>query len=230
MNRIAKILAALAMSAATATAGIAPVMIDKNPAPPPPSDPCAGPISYTNVELLYAYTDFDEDAFDNGDGFDIRFEYEAMKSFYVTASVDYDSFDYSPPNFDGQRIGSASVETWTLTLGIGGHLELTENIHLAGDAGFVYTDIESDYSIDATVPRRGLSDSETGWFVRPHIRAKWGCLTVHAGGAYSDLGDNDEWTLYGRLYYQVAAQWDLTAGLSSGEDADVYSAGVRYRF
>ncbi len=46
------------------------------------SDPCAGPISYNNAELLYAYTDYDNFS-DNGSGALLRIEYSAWDNLYL---------------------------------------------------------------------------------------------------------------------------------------------------
>jgi hypothetical protein len=230
MNTAYVTLCGLTLSAACAFAGIDPSPVDKNPVTPPPADPCAGPISYSNVELLYEHTDFDAGNVDSGNGAVLRYEYEAMKQFYITVDADYDSYEFTDRFVTGQDGRVVDIEQWTVSLGIGGHIALTDNIHLAGDAGITYTDVSGDFG-GAVVTNGRFDDSETGWFIRPHIRAKWGCLTVHAGGAYHDYGgDYDEWSAYGRLYYQITQQLDLTAGISSGDEADVYSAGVRWRF
>ena len=225
-----KAVCALALAPAALFAGVRPAPVDKNPVHPAPQDPCAGPISYTNVELIYEYTDFDAAGFDNGDGVALRFEYELAKQFYIKADVDYSSYDFVDRQDTGQFSRGFGVDQWTLTLGVGGHIALTENIHLAGDAGLVYTDISGSSGYDDDYYGYG-DDSETGWYIRPHIRAKWGCLTVHAGASYVDLGDDaDEWAAFVKAYYQITPVLDLTAGYSGGEEADVWSAGVRYRF
>ena len=220
---------AFLLTPAVALAGIVSAPVDKNPVTPQ-ADPCAGPISYSNVELLYEYTDFDDGDLDDGSGATLRYEYEAMKQFYLTVDADYDSFDYTPFSDIGQGRRTFEIEQWTLSVGVGGHIALTDNIHLAGDAGLVYTDVSTDYN--GVIPGgNNFDDDETGWFIRPHLRAKWGCLTVHAGASYYDFdSDFDGWTGYGRLYYQITTSLDLTAGVSFGEDSDVYSGGVRWRF
>jgi hypothetical protein len=220
---------ALTLAPAMGMAGITPAPVDKNPVQPV-QDPCDGPISYSNVELIYEYTDFDDNRLDDGGGATLRYEYEATKQFYLTVDADYDSYEFSPVSVDGQNFRAFDVEQWTLSVGIGGHIALTDNIHLAGDAGFVYSDVSADFNGVIPAGNR-FDDDNTGWFIRPHLRAKWGCLTAHVGAAYYDFdSDNDGWTGYGRLYYQITPSLDLTAGVSFGEDADVYSAGVRWRF
>ena len=219
------ILAAFCVTASLATAGVTTTTVDKNPAPPPPPpDPCAGPISYNNVELLYAYTDWDNFGGD-GDGGILRLEWSPIANLYFTIGAEYNDFDLG--------------NIWTLHAGIGGYFPLTHNIHIAADAGVLYSDWEIDFDdIKVPTPVGDLvddndSDNDTGWYVRPHLRAKWGCLTVHAGALYSDVGNNDDfeqWSWFVNAYYQVAHNWDLTAGYRGGETADVFTAGVRWRY
>ena len=114
---------------------------------------------------------------------------------------------------------------WGFTAGVGGYIALTENIHAAADGGLVY------YNWDGTGANY-LDDDDTGWYVRPHLRAKWGCFEAQAGATYVDISDSDEWNWFIKVYYQVAQGWDLTAGYSEADDgdADVWSVGVRKRF
>jgi hypothetical protein len=214
MKKTTTILAALAASVLTVTAG--------TPAPVPapvcvaPADPCAGPISYSNAELLYAYTDFDNSS-DNGDGAILRLEYSAMDNFYVAVSGEYHE--------------AGIIDMWSISGGVGGYVPLTENIHLAADGGVLWVnyDVDSDPFSSAN---NGWSDDDVGWYVRPHIRAKWGCLEVHAGAQYSDVSDFDidEWAVFANLYYQVAPGWDLTAGVAHSSERTTVTGGARYRF
>lgn len=227
MIRTATVLAGIVFSAATATAGIAPAPLDKSPAPP--ADPCAGPISYTNIELLYERTDFDGNNRDDGDAGVVRFEWGTKQNLYFTFDADRNSYDYTTEGIRDQT-ASWSIDQWKVSAGIGGHIELTDNIHLSGDAGIIYTDIDANRRSGGFFDAQSPDDSETGWFIRPQIRAKFGCWTIHAGGTYQDFGGEDEWTVYGRVYYQIAPKWDLTLGFSTGDEANVYSGGIRWRF
>jgi hypothetical protein len=229
MKSTTVILAGIALSIVNASAGVAPAPMDKNPAPPP-ADPCAGPISYTNIELLYARTDFDGNSRDDGDAGVIRFEYGAVKNFYFTLDVDRNSYDQTVAGIR-DITQTFSIDQWKVSLGVGGHISLTENIHLSGDAGVIFSDVDAS-SGGTAIPGavRNPDGSETGWFVRPQFRAKWGCFTVHLGAEYRDFGGDDNWSVYTRLYYQVSPKWDLTLGFATGDEADVYSGGVRWRF
>jgi hypothetical protein len=223
MKKTTSILAALAMGVVSATAGVepAPVSSGKGVAPPPPPiDPCAGPISYNNVELLYVYTDLDFGG-DNGDGGRLNIEYSPMANFYLRLGGEYSTFDI--------------VDTWWLYGGIGAYFPLTDNIHIAADGGVVYSDISvDDYLVVEPLGDNGdLDDNDTGWYVRPHIRAKWGCFEVHAGATYRDVWEDESWNYWVAAYYQVAPNWDITAGYSDGDgdlDGEVITAGVRWRY
>jgi outer membrane cobalamin receptor len=219
MKKTTAILAALSMGLLTATAGVAPAPVTgKNP-PPPPPDPCAGPISYNNIELLYANTDLGGYYDDDSDGVVLRAEYSPANNIYLTASGGYHDWD--------------SGNMWQLSAGIGAYVPLTDNIHLAADGGVCYVDWEQDYyrsSKGSSTSYYTVSDSDTGWYVRPHLRAKFGCLTVHAGATYKDVGDEDDWSWFVSAYYQIMQNWDLTVGYSDGDQSETITGGVRMRY
>ena len=208
------------MVAANAAAGVAPAPVSsgKGVAAPPPVDPCAGSISYNNVEFLYAYTDLGGFR-DESDGGVVRAEYSPMANFYLTGSVGYDDWD--------------TGNMWTLSGGLGAHYPLTENIHIVAEGGVIRADWEQDvaWSVEPGVINYDtIGDDDFGWYARPHLRAKFGCLTIHAGAVYEDVADNDQWSWFARGYFQIAPNWDLTAGYSDGEDAERLTAGVRLRY
>lgn len=214
MKKTATILAALGLSVASSIAGPMPPA----PAGPPPpmSDPCAGPISYNSLELLYANTNGDFNA-DDADGVRLNFEYSPASNFYVRITGGYDSGNI--------------FDEWNLSAGIGGYIALTENIHAAIDGGLIY----SDFSKDDTDPRplfsNAFDDNDTGWYVRPHLRAKFGCFEIQAGATYKDIYNDTNWDWFAQVYYQVAQGWDISAGWNEGvAEADVWTVGVRKRF
>ncbi len=191
---------------------------DKGVAPTQPPAPMVEGPSYSNVELLYAYTDFDTN---NGDGHanggQLNIEYSPMKHFYVTAGAEY----YSQDNID----------LWTVHGGIGAYWEITPNIHIAADGGILWTDVEYD-----NVASGDDSDSDTGWYVRPHLRGKWGRFEAKLGALYRDLGDfnaageDGRWAGFAQVYYGLTPTLDLTAGVLVDEDFTQVSGGIRWRF
>lgn len=215
------ILATLAAGLVSATAGVRPAA----PAPVVRPDPCAGPISYNNAEFLYAYTDWDGGG--SGDGLIARVEYSAWDNFYVAGGGAYHE--------------AGNVDMWSLSAGAGAYMALTDNIHLVGEAGVLWTSWDGgDVWVDDGSSGSGGSggywdsneDDEFGWYARPHMRARWGCLEVHAGALYTDVGGDfdDEWSGFVSLYYQVAPGWDVTAGVTHNSDATTITGGARYRY
>jgi hypothetical protein len=227
MKKTAIILATFAMGVTSAIAGPPPpAPVDKGPVPgPAPMDPCATPISYNNIEALYASTDWGGFE-DSADGGILRAEYSPWQNIYIAGGVEYSDVEFG--------------DLWIFNIGLGGYFPLTPNIHIAADGGYVYADFE----LDDDEFGGDDSDSEDGWYVRPHIRAKWRCLTAHAGALYRDLNDDDDgssengddgdsgdWAWFVQLYYQIHPNWDITAAYMDGdEDFDQWSAGVRFKF
>ncbi len=249
MKKTNTILTLMALSAATAFAGVEPAPVSSGKgtmAPPPPVDPCAVPISYNNVELLYANTDSGSYYNDSSDGIQLNVEISPWNNIYFAFGGSYTDEDHG--------------STWTLNGGIGGYLPLTDNIHLAADAGILYINSDTDSYLVPTPQGNGsgggkmydyysYDDSDTGWYIRPHIRAKWSCFEVHAGVMYVDVdnivddfdnGDldnsyndeGDDWAFFVQAFYQVAPGWDVTAGYTTWDesDADTWTIGARYRF
>src|SRR5262245_57871608 len=119
MKKTSTILALMALSVVTATAGPPPPAPTGKGTAVPPVDPCAGPISYNNVELVYMNTDGYGGYNEDGDGVRLNVEYSPWNNIYLTASASYTDFN----------IG----EVWNLSGGIGAYVALTPNIHLAAD-------------------------------------------------------------------------------------------------
>jgi hypothetical protein len=81
-------------------------------------------------------------------------------------------------------------------------------------------------------PDNNFSETEddTGWYVRPQIRGKWGCFTAHLGAEYRDVRNNENWIYFANVYYQVNPAWDLTVGYRHTDDFDAVTGGVRWRY
>jgi len=205
----------------TAYGGTTYVSSGKNPPPPPPPvEPCAGPISYSNIELLYAYTDFDNNGGGNShtNGAQLNIEFSPFNHFYLTAGAEWFS--------------ESDADLWVLHAGIGGYIPLTDHLHLAADGGVLWTDVEFDNNVVAGDD----SESDWGWYIRPHLRGKWGCFEAHAGAIYRDMGDfntnggHGRWGGFAQLYYHLTTSLDLTAGVLADEDTTQVNGGLRWRF
>lgn len=235
MKTKSAILAALSISVASAVAGVTTTTYSGKeqpaPGPAPVDDPCAGPISYNNIELLYANTDFGFG--DNSDGAILRAEYSPMQNFYITASIEY--FDLESDFFQ---------DMWDFSIGLGGYFPLTDNIHIAADVGYInrrFDNLNDNGTIGDTLDDFWDSETDSGWYARPHFRGKWGCFSAHAGAIYRNLDvednvdddffDGGDWAYFIQLYYQLHRNWDITAGYLNGEhDLEQWTVGARYRF
>lgn len=218
MNKTAVTLAALTVSALTATAGTHSGKAIPTAPPAAPMDPCAVPISYNNVEALYAYTDWD-DLDDHGNGGILRAEFSPFQNFYVALGAEYHEV--------------SDVDIWALSGGIGGYVALSENIHLAVDGGVYWYNVDGDDDGSSSGSSGGgFDEDDVGWYVRPHIRARFGCFEIHAGAKYTKVDDFDidEWAAFADLYYQVSPGWDLTAGVQWSNERTQVTGGARYRF
>ena len=211
------------LSLLPATAGTYTTTTDKNVVqtqPQPPAEPCAGPISYSNVELLYTYTDFDVNfGDDNANGGRIAMEWALNDRFYLAVGADYMAGD--------------DVDLWIINGGVGAAIPLTENIHAVIEGGALWVDLEYD---DAFTGTGSDSESDWGWYAKPHLRGKWGCFEAQLGAVYRDLGDfnpgdsDGRWAGFGKLFYHLNQNWDVTAGVLFDEDMTQWSGGLRWRF
>ena len=233
MKYTSALLVAVSFGAATATAGVATSytgMEQTTTTPAPSLDRCAGPISYSNIELLYASTDWGFG--DRTGGGSLRAEYSPVDHFYLTASVDYSNLD-----------SDFVQDVWDFSVGLGGYTALTENIHLAADVGYInrrYDDVNDNGTIGDALDDFWQSGSDSGWYARPHLRGKWGCFEAHVGAVYrnldvdadveNDFFDGGGWAWFGRIYYRFSAKWDLTGGYENGDEAEQLTVGMRYRF
>jgi hypothetical protein len=188
------------------------------PPPPPPPEPCAGPISYSNIELLYTYTDFDDDFGDHANGGRLALEWALAERWYLALGVNF---------MDGDN-----VDLWVINGGVGVSIPFTEHIHGVLEGGALWSDLD----FDENILNDDLDDNsgEWGWYVKPHIRGKWGCFEAHVGALFremDDVGDSDgRWAGFGKIYYHLNNSWDVTVGVLFEEDTTEYSGGIRWRF
>ena len=204
-----------------AAAGTSYVSSDKTvtPTQPAPPEPCAGPISYTNLELLYTYTDFDIGG-DHANGGRLALEWALAERWYLALGVSF---------LDGDN-----VDLWVVNGGVGVSIPFTQNIHGVLEGGALWSD--ADFDDDVIIDDLDDNSGEWGWYVKPHIRGKWGCFEAHVGALYREMDDisfNDSdgrWAGFGKLYYHLNESWDITAGVLFEEDTTEWSGGIRWRF
>lgn len=181
--------------------------------PPPPAAACVGPISYSNIGVNYFHTEFDQDV-DGLDGVGLELEYSPVQNLYLSASASWGT---------GESDLLGDIDTWGVTAGIGGYVALTSNLDLAADAGGLWGGVDTDEG----------DSNDSGWYVRPHLRAKFDCLQAHIGAKFICMGsdsDDQTWEGFVNLFYEVAPNLDLAGGFSINDDAYTFTAGLRYNF
>jgi hypothetical protein len=110
-------------------------------------------------------------------------------------------------------LGTASVvdDNWGYTAGAGYALTIANNVDFVLEAG-------------------GLFDNDDDIvYVRPHLRAKFGCLELHAG-AKLYCYDDEQWGGFASAYYEVCPNVDLGVTGIFTSDASALQVGVRYKF
>ena len=209
MIKIATTIASLSF-AGFAVAGVSPAPVV--PAPAPVVQETA--LSYNNLEVDWLHTEFDDVAnLDSGDGVGARWLYSMTEGFYLSLGGGWQSIDIN---------NGGSADIWSASVGVGAYYPLTSNIHLVGEVGALF------YGYD-NAPM-GYDDNDASAYARPYVRAQWGALELQAGATWSNIDVTNEWSAFARLYFAVAQNWDLAAGVSAGENETTVNAGLRLRF
>ena len=105
-------------------------------------------------------------------------------------------------------------DDWGFTAGLGYALPLMKNIDLVAEAGGFWSD-----------------GSDSGYYIFPHLRGKWGCFELHAGAKFADPSDGDNfWEAHVNAFYQIAQNTDVHVGGIFSEFGDTLLVGLRYKF
>ncbi len=210
MNKIATTIASLSF-AGFAVAGVSPA-----PAPVlPPPVVQETTLSYSNFEVDWLHTEFDNDVFnlDGGDGVGARWLQSITEGFYLSLGGGWQPVDGS---------NGGTVDIWSASAGLGAYYPITNNIHLVGEVGALF------YGYDNGP--LGLDDNDASAYARPYVRAQWGALELQVGATWANIDVTNEWAGFARLYFAVAQNWDLAAGVSAGENETTVNAGLRFRY
>ncbi len=218
MTQILKTITAVAVfSAGTAFAGTAMVGGGKckTVCTPPPAG-CSTEISYSSVELDWNHTFISQGGIDDVNGVGLKVEYSPISNLYLVGEGD----------LGWTSVDDNDVRAWGLLAGVGGYIPLTTTVHFATDIGGIWEGSRTDNNGRV---------SDGGWYVRPHLRAKFACAEIHLGGKFVCLQDFDNrFEIFGDVYYEIAPHFDLTIGAAvdlKSDDKDwSIKAGARYRF
>ncbi len=217
MTKQLTVLTAVAiLSAGSASAGTSMVGGGKGKTPPAmaTASGCSTEISYSSIEADWNHTFVSQNGFDDANGIGVKLEYSPINQLYFVGEG-----DWSTGSFDG-----SDIDGWGALAGVGGYLPINSSLHFATDIGGIWEGSKF----------QGDKVSDGGWYVRPHLRAKFACAEIHVGGKFVCLNDfGNRWEIFGDVYYEVAPHFDLTVGAATVLEGDrdwTLKAGARYRF
>lgn len=165
-------------------------------------------MSYSYVELGWNELDLDDTV--DGDGLGLRGSIGFAENFFAFA--DYSMFEFP---------GNVDLELYTV--GIGAHIDMTENMDLVGRIGYA--------NADAEVGGTGFPD-DSGYLVSAGVRGRvMDGLELEGGVVHVDFGndaDDTALSLGGRYFFTE----NFAVGLDAqfGDTLDTIFAGVRYAF
>jgi hypothetical protein len=168
----------------------------------------ADDMSYSNVDLGYAETDF-EGIGPSADGFGLRGSIGFAENWFAFA-------EYSAQSVQGIDIDQIAV-------GFGGHYGLTDNLDLVGRLGYYEVNLDAG---------GGLNADDNGYLADLGLRGRVGdAVELEGGVRYTDLGDGGDDTkivVGGRFHFNKT--WALGAEYQSGDDISQILAYVRASF
>jgi hypothetical protein len=147
-------------------------------------------MSYSYVEA--DYVDVDIDNAPSGDGFGVRGSVGFLDNLFAFA-------DYLDASVD-------VVDIENLSVGIGGHYPVADNLDVTGRIGYT--------EFDLSAPGFG-SVSDDGYLLSLGLRGQVSQFEAEGNVIYTDLSDGGDETAF-----EVAGRWNFT---------EMFSAGVAYR-
>ena len=217
-----------------------------------------GQISYNNFSLSYLQGNADASIYTvagvysiygsgtlESNGIQLGFELplgipgeKPLDNFYLALNGSWSSANLSGElNVDGLYSLNADVsfDYFTLNLGSGYYIPITNSIHFVTEVGVDYN------RADLTIYSTDLSSDDIGFYAMPHIRAKNGRVEFHTGFKLTtNLLAQSPQSYFARVIYEVNPKFDLFAsgylGLKDSEDTVDYDAqygfqaGIRLKF
>ncbi len=195
----------------------------------------ADDMSYRYFQVGYMQADFDLDADveaddfiagdESGDGFATRGSFGFAGNFFVFTEYSRQSFDFDA-EIGGGSIAPINIDLQQITVGLGGHYPLSDNLDLVGRAGWsgIRADIDiSDFSED---------DDDTGFLVGGGLRGRLGeNIELEGGVVYQDFGNGADDTggeIMARWYFNKT--WALAGEYQDLGDISSFIIGVRASF
>lgn len=163
-------------------------------------------LQYNNVDLAYQYTDGDIGG--NFDGLHLEGTYVVYQNLFLDLGYDFDSSNH--------------VDVNTLKYGGGIFHPISKDLHIVGNIGGTHASVDIDGAGSFDIDR---------FYIGPELRYRV-LPNVEVDGGYTwtdgDGESENDFNIDG--LYGVNANWAVKLGINFLEDAEQYSAGVRYAF
>jgi len=164
---------------------------------------------YDFIEGTYESVEIDDSGGNlDGDGLGIAGSFEIGDQLHLFAG--YRSFDFD--------FGADLDE---LTVGLGWHPKLTDTTDIVFELGYV----------SAEASAFGFNSDDDGYRTSLGIRSMLSPQFELAGRLnYTDVGDGDDTSISGELWYNLNESLALGGGAEFGDDTTIYGVGLRWYF
>lgn len=172
-------------------------------------------LSYTYADVRYFSTDSDALSI-NSQGVALTGSFAIDPLFFVAADASYGKSE----SFNGGKL-----DTVTAALRGGAHYAVATGLDAVASAGALFADVSGKGNL------KGQSDNDFGYTVQAGLRLAL-VPQVEVGGFYSyqSIFNRDTGAFTGDLQYHFNENLSVVGSATSGDAADVYTVGARYRF
>jgi hypothetical protein len=173
-------------------------------------------LSYGFLEGFYQYTDFDNSNLDPAHGLGISLGAQLFGPLFLRGGFNWASSKGGPAIADGFDFSAVS-------LGIGGHIPITQRFHVLCEVGGSYTKLDAK--------RSSLSFSDGALYVRPGLRfAATQKLELQGTLLFTSADDYDQMAFGVGAFWNMFSMLDLKVGADFGDESTAYKAGLRVRW
>lgn len=210
-------------------------------------------LSYSYLEATYHESDVDiyedddvigdfiEDNLE-GSGYGLQLSMETGEYFFIFGGYSETEMDSGFVN-DVEEILELDTDLKTLNLGLGFHAPLASNLDFVGRASYIDVDIGEfslgaedqdvvggDDSVEDAIDDLN-EDSSDGYALDAGLRAQtlaW--LELGAGLRYVELDAGEDTQVYGNALLEFGPAVGIVLQATSGDEMELYEAGVRFSF
>ena len=177
-------------------------------------------LDYSYLEAGYRYVDPKGNALDGSHGLAVTASFTVLQKFFVKGVFNWSS------GTGGNTVRSAADADYTfstISVAGGGFLPITDKLHLVGEVGLIYANLDTSDS--------KVSYSDGGVYIRPGLRYQaLDFLELQGGVTVNSANDYDSKIIDLAAYLRLMPQVDFNLGADFGDQNRTMKAGVRLRW